>query len=188
MPIHVLFVEDEDDLRSVVVKALTSQGFQVTPASNGDEALVLLRGSAKFAVVVTDFNMPDSADGLEVAAEAAVAQPQARVMLASGLQRSQLPPLPEKVRFLPKPYPSDSLLRRSTKTWAARRGRIPCAAWRSPLVHLPTSARLLTRNIKRSIAVAFNASPSPRTLKPAQSPSATSLSSLTSTGNQRIGQ
>ncbi|WP_099547492.1 response regulator [Stenotrophomonas maltophilia] len=101
MPIHVLFVEDEDDLRSVVVEALTSQGFQVTPASNGDEALVLLRGDARFAVVVTDFNMPDSADGLEVAAEAAVAQPQARVMLASGLQRSQLP---EKVRFLPKPY------------------------------------------------------------------------------------
>jgi len=104
MPIHVLFVEDEDDLRSVVVEALTSQGFQVTPASNGDEALVLLRGDARFAVVVTDFNMPDSADGLEVAAEAAVAQPQARVMLASGLQRSQLPPLPETVRFLPKPY------------------------------------------------------------------------------------
>ncbi|HDS1361934.1 TPA: response regulator [Stenotrophomonas maltophilia] len=101
MPIHVLFVEDEDDLRSVVVEALTSQGFQVTPASNGDEALVLLRGDARFAVVVTDFNMPDSADGLEVAAEAAVAQPQARVMLASGLQRSQLP---ETVRFLPKPY------------------------------------------------------------------------------------
>lgn len=104
MPIDVLFVEDEDDLRSVVVEALTSQGFQVTPASNGDEALVLLRGDAWFAVVVTDFNMPDSADGLEVAAEAAVAQPQARVMLASGLQRSQLPPLPETVRFLPKPY------------------------------------------------------------------------------------
>lgn len=46
MPIDVLFVEDEDDLRSVVVEALTSQGFQVTPASNGDEALVLLRGDA----------------------------------------------------------------------------------------------------------------------------------------------
>lgn len=104
MPIHVLFVEDEDDLRSVVVEALASQGFQVTPASNGDEAIVLLREETRFAVVVTDFNMPDSADGLEVAAEAAVAQPQARVMLASGLQRSQLPPLPSSVRFLPKPY------------------------------------------------------------------------------------
>lgn len=104
MPIHVLFVEDEDDLRTVVVEALASQGFQVTPASNGDEAIVLLRGDAKFAVVVTDFNMPDSANGLEVAVEAATAQPHARVMLASGLQRSQLPPLPANVRFLPKPY------------------------------------------------------------------------------------
>ena len=122
MPIDVLFVEDEDDLRSVVVEALTSQGFQVTPASNGDEALVLLRGDAVFAVVVTDFNMPDSADGLEVAAEAAVAQPQARVMLASGLQRSQLPRCPRRFDFSRSLTASDSLLRRSTKTWAARRG------------------------------------------------------------------
>lgn len=104
MPIHVLFVEDEDDLRTVVVEALISQGFQVTPAINGNEAIALLRGNTKFSVVVTDFNMPDSADGLAVALEAAAAQPQARVMLASGLQRSQLPPLPQRVRFLPKPY------------------------------------------------------------------------------------
>lgn len=104
MPIHVLFVEDEDDLRTVVVEALTSQGFQVTPASNGDEAIVLLRGDAKFAVVVTDFNMPDSANGLDVLMTAASVQPHARIMLASGLQRSQLPALPDGVRFLPKPY------------------------------------------------------------------------------------
>lgn len=104
MPIHVLFVEDEDDLRNVVVEALTSQGFEVTSASNGDEAIVLLQGGSKFAVVVTDFNMPDSASGLDVALVAAIAQPSARVTLVSGLQRSQLPALPETVRFLPKPY------------------------------------------------------------------------------------
>lgn len=104
MPIHVLFVEDEDDLRMVVAEALDSQGFQVTTARDGDEAIGLLRGDAQFAVVVTDFNMPDSASGLDVALEAASAQPKARVMLASGLQRSQLPPLPQGVRFLPKPY------------------------------------------------------------------------------------
>ncbi len=104
MPIHVLLVEDEDDLRTVVAQALVSQGFQVTTAGDGDAAIGLLRGNAKFAVVVTDFNMPDSANGLDVAMEAASTQPQAKVMLASGLQRSQLPPLPSFVRFLPKPY------------------------------------------------------------------------------------
>ncbi len=67
------------------------------------EATVLRWVKAKFAVAVTDFNMGDSADGVMVAARAAVTQPQARVMLVSGLQRSQ-PRLPEKVRFLPEPY------------------------------------------------------------------------------------
>lgn len=44
MPINVLFVEDEDDLRTVVVEALTDQGFSVTSASDGMEAFAHLRG------------------------------------------------------------------------------------------------------------------------------------------------
>lgn len=104
MPIHVLFVEDETDLRTVVAEGLADQGFSVTAASNGVEAIALLRSDAVYDVVVTDVNMPEGVSGLDVAAEAAATQPAARVLLASGLQRSQLPPIPAAVRFLPKPY------------------------------------------------------------------------------------
>jgi len=104
MPINVLFVEDEDDLRTVVVEALTDQGFSVTSASDGIEAFAHLRGDTRYAVVVTDVSMPGGVSGLEVAAEVAQAQPDARVLVVSGLQRSQLPPIPTSVRFLPKPY------------------------------------------------------------------------------------
>lgn len=104
MSIHVLFVEDEDDLRTIVADALAAQGFAVTAAENGVEAIAFLRGDAQFAIVVTDYSMPEGASGLDVAREAAVAQPNARVMIASGLQRAQLPPIPDTVRFLPKPY------------------------------------------------------------------------------------
>lgn len=104
MPINVLFVEDEDDLRTVVVEALTDQGFSVTSASDGIEACAHLRGDTRYAVVVTDVSMPGGVSGLEVAAEVAQAQPDARVLVVSGLQRSQLPPIPASVRFLPKPY------------------------------------------------------------------------------------
>lgn len=104
MPINLLFVEDEADLRSVVTHALSDQGFAVTSASDGIEAIAQLRGKTKYAVVVTDVSMPGGVSGLEVAAAVAETQPGARVLVVSGLQRSQLPPLPASVRFLPKPY------------------------------------------------------------------------------------
>lgn len=104
MPINVLFVEDEADLRSVVVEALSDQGFSVTVASNGAEAIVELRGNVRYAIVVTDVSMPGGVSGLDVAAEVAVTQPQARILVVSGLQRAQLPPIPPAIRFLPKPY------------------------------------------------------------------------------------
>ncbi len=104
MPINLLFVEDEADLRSVVTHALSDQGFAVTPASDGIEAIAQLRGETQYAVVVTDVSMPGGVSGLEVAAAVAETQPGARVLIVSGLQRSQLPPLPASARFLPKPY------------------------------------------------------------------------------------
>lgn len=111
MPIHVLFVEDEADLRTVVVEALTDQGFAVTAASNGVEAISELRGETQYAIVVTDVNMPEGVSGLDVAAEVAHCQPQARVLVVSGLQRAQLPPIPPSVRYLPKPYRFSQLVR-----------------------------------------------------------------------------
>ena len=52
MPIHVLFVEDEADLRTVVVEALTDQGFAVTAASNGVEAISELRGETQYLSLI----------------------------------------------------------------------------------------------------------------------------------------
>ncbi len=111
MPINVLFVEDEADLRSVVVQALTDQGFTVTSASNGVEAIAQLRGKTQYEVVVTDVCMPEGVSGLDVAAEVASTQPQARVLVVSGLGKAQLPAIPPGVRYLPKPYRFTQLIR-----------------------------------------------------------------------------
>ncbi|SFR87904.1 Response regulator receiver domain-containing protein [Stenotrophomonas maltophilia] len=104
MPLSVLFVDDEDDLREIVVDALAAQGFAVTTARNGLEAIACLRSEAQFSIVVTDYSMPEGVSGLDVASEAAAMQPNARILLASGYSRSQLPALPENVHFLSKPY------------------------------------------------------------------------------------
>lgn len=107
---RLLFVEDEDDLRFLIFEALSDMGYEVTMACNGREAIEKLQGDTTFDHVITDVSMPKGVTGLEVAAEAARLQPQAKIVLVSGYQRSQLPPMPEGARFLPKPYRLHQLL------------------------------------------------------------------------------
>ena len=110
-PAHrLLFVEDEDDLRSIMHDALSSHGYDVTIARNGREALEQLAGSHRFSHVITDVSMPQGVSGLEVAAQALRQQPRPRVVVASGYQRSQLEQLPDGVHFLAKPYRIRQLL------------------------------------------------------------------------------
>lgn len=101
---NVLFVEDEADLRTLMFEALSDQGYTVTLARNGREALLALGGEVTFSHVISDISMPEGVTGIDVANQAAQIQPGVRIVLASGYQRSQLPPLPPRTRFLPKPY------------------------------------------------------------------------------------
>jgi two-component system cell cycle response regulator CpdR len=107
---RLLFVEDEDDLRFLIFEALSDLGYDVTIASDGQEAIEKLRTGAPFDHVITDVSMPKGVTGLDVAEQAARLHPQARIVLVSGYQRSQLPPMPDGARFLPKPYRLHQLL------------------------------------------------------------------------------
>jgi two-component system, chemotaxis family, chemotaxis protein CheY len=62
--VNVLVVEDSATMRSFVVAALEAEGFEVTTAKSGFEALKVLKGE-KFQLIITDVNMPDI-NGLEV--------------------------------------------------------------------------------------------------------------------------
>jgi DNA-binding NtrC family response regulator len=54
---HLLFVDDETALRSVIGERLREHGFEVTEADSGERALELL-GTFAFDVVVTDLKLP----------------------------------------------------------------------------------------------------------------------------------
>src|SRR5688572_31633315 len=54
---HLLFVDDEAPLRSVVAERLREQGFEVTEADSGERALDLLHDFA-FDVLVSDLKLP----------------------------------------------------------------------------------------------------------------------------------
>ena len=65
---HLLLVDDEESLRSVVAERLTDEGFEVTQAADGESALKALDGFA-FDVIVSDLRLP-SAGGLPSEASA----------------------------------------------------------------------------------------------------------------------
>ena len=105
----ILFVEDEASLRELIGDALAGGGYAVTLAADGAEAIGLLAAN-HYDCVVSDISMPGGVSGVELAAESARIQPDARVILVSGHARGQLPPLPSGTVFLPKPYRIAQLL------------------------------------------------------------------------------
>jgi two-component system KDP operon response regulator KdpE len=54
---HILVVDDEPQIRRVMRTTLVTQGYEVTDARSGDEAVELFR-SDKYDLVLLDFNMP----------------------------------------------------------------------------------------------------------------------------------
>lgn len=64
MPSRVLIVEDEPDIRELVVHHLKREGYQVSAAASGEEALRQVRATPP-DLVLLDLMMPDM-DGLEV--------------------------------------------------------------------------------------------------------------------------
>ena len=65
---HILLVDDEDALRTVMAERLADAGFTVTEASSGEQALEKLERFA-FDVLISDLRLP-GIDGREVLAEA----------------------------------------------------------------------------------------------------------------------
>jgi len=61
---HLLLVDDEESLRSVVAERLTDHGFEVVQAADGESALTALDGFA-FDVIVSDLRLP-GVDGRQV--------------------------------------------------------------------------------------------------------------------------
>jgi DNA-binding NtrC family response regulator len=76
---HVLVVDNEQEMVKLIQRHLEGEGFAVTPAHSGAEALAALARD-EYDVVVTDLVM-DEIDGLAVLREAQRLQPRARVIL-----------------------------------------------------------------------------------------------------------
>ncbi|UUF03172.1 response regulator [Xanthomonas hortorum] len=102
--LRLLMVEDQEELRELIGEALRDAGITVDTADDGHSALRMLRESGPYDVVFSDIRMPNGMSGIELSEQVTQLLPQARIILASGFAKAQLPPLPPQVDFLPKPY------------------------------------------------------------------------------------
>jgi CheY-like chemotaxis protein len=107
----ILLVEDEALIRELSVVVLEDAGFQVVAAQDADQALRALEGGLDPKILFTDIQMPGKIDGLQLAHAVRDRLPQVEVLLASGARLPTADELPERGRFLRKPYAMDELVR-----------------------------------------------------------------------------
>jgi CheY-like chemotaxis protein len=104
---HVLLVEDEDALRRLGADMLRRQGYTVSEARDGVEALSLLdQLSDSVALVITDVIMPRMG-GPELARRATDRWPALKMLFTSGYvdeALGQSRSLPEGTHFIAKPF------------------------------------------------------------------------------------
>jgi len=82
---HVLLVEDEPQLRRVVIRLLTQLNYQVAQASHAERALELLGDPAqRIDLLLTDVMMPGRFDGFALARRARELRPGLPIVLVSG--------------------------------------------------------------------------------------------------------
>lgn len=78
----ILVVDDEEGIRDLLTYELSSQGYQVVTAADGEEAVKKVRRES-FNVVISDVKMPKM-DGLETLAEIKKIDPDIEVIMATG--------------------------------------------------------------------------------------------------------
>jgi DNA-binding NtrC family response regulator len=106
----ILIVDDELNMRLVLSAMLKKEGFEVSSAANGREALQILQ-SNKIAVVITDLKMPDM-DGMELLTHISERYPEIPVVMitAHGTVATAVEALKKgALDYITKPFDLDDL-------------------------------------------------------------------------------
>jgi two-component system cell cycle sensor histidine kinase/response regulator CckA len=121
----ILLVEDEEGLRALNARGLTSRGYSVLEAGNGVEAIdVLAKNGGKVDLVVSDVVMPEM-DGPTMLKEMRKRNPTLKIIFVSGYAEEafakSLPPNDDRKQFsfLPKPFTLKQLVGAVKETMSA---------------------------------------------------------------------
>jgi PAS domain S-box-containing protein len=102
----ILVVEDDPDVREMIVGILSDLGYQTLVATNGPEALAILNDGHSVDLLFTDIVMPAGMSGTDLAHQASRLRPDLKVLLSSGYAReaNQWPSARVEFPFIAKPY------------------------------------------------------------------------------------
>jgi CheY-like chemotaxis protein len=81
---QILVVDDDEFIRDVTLRRLTSLGYRAIAAATGREALEALTNGAYIDLLLTDIRMPGDLQGPALAREARRLRPQIKVLFVSG--------------------------------------------------------------------------------------------------------
>ena len=116
----ILLVEDEEGLRALNARGLTSRGYTVLEAGNGVEAIEVLEQGGNVDLVVSDVVMPEM-DGPTLLKELRRRNPNVKVIFVSGYAEEAFQknlPSQEQYEFLAKPFTLKQLVSKVKETMA----------------------------------------------------------------------
>ncbi len=118
----VLVVEDDQGLRSLVVRILRSLDYKVLEVNSAAPALEVLRSPAEVDLLLTDLVLPEKMSGNKLVEEALLVRPDLRVLYMSGYTEDAIlhqGRLADGVEFLQKPFRTVDVARAVQKALAA---------------------------------------------------------------------
>ena len=80
----VLVIDDEPDIRELIVEVLKELGYGTLQAGNGTEALEILRGGARIDLLITDVGLPGGMNGRQIAEAGRELRPALPVLFLTG--------------------------------------------------------------------------------------------------------
>src|SRR5665213_448893 len=117
----ILLVEDEEGLRALNARGLSSRGYTVLEASNGVEAIEVLEKHGAVDLVVSDVVMPEM-DGPTLLKELRGRNPEIKFIFVSGYAEEAFAknlPSDQQYNFLAKPFTLKQLVAEVKKTLAS---------------------------------------------------------------------
>ena len=117
----ILVVEDDPDVREMIVGILSDLGYQTLVATNGPEALAILNRDRSVDLLFTDIVMPAGMSGTELAQRALRLRPDLKILLSSGYTRETAQSRAGRLRFpfIAKPYRPAALGKKLEEVLAA---------------------------------------------------------------------
>lgn len=126
----ILVVEDDPNLQLTVIDTLSSLGYRVLKADNGERALAILQSGIPVDLMFTDVVMPGSVPVTELARQARQLLPEIEILFTSGYPRDAIVHegrLDAGVELLSKPYRINQLAQRIRQMLSGRAHRIELA-------------------------------------------------------------